>query len=323
MGLPRRASASCRRTSAASASTSTRGSRSARCTSAARSPRVLDELRARGATYEHDGATWLRTSDFGDQRDRVLVKSDGATTYLCNDLAYHRGQVRPRLEPPRRHLGRRPPRPGEVAPGRARGARSPGRASPRCVLGQLVKLVSRGELVRMSKRTGNIVTLADILDEVDPDVCRLTFLLQSIDTAQTFDLDVVTAQSMENPVYYVQYAHARIASIGRQAAERGIDARPAPRREPRAARARTRARPAPRARRVPRGGRRGRGACGRRTGSRRGCATSRRASTASTATAASSPTTPRSRRRGSGSRRPAGSASRARSRSSACTRPTR
>jgi arginyl-tRNA synthetase len=74
----------------------------------------------------------------------------------------------------------------------------------------------------MSRRTGNIVTLADILDEVDPDVCRLTFLLQGIDTAQTFDLEVVTAQSMENPVYYVQYAHARIASIARQAASRGV-----------------------------------------------------------------------------------------------------
>ncbi len=80
----------------------------------------------------------------------------------------------------------------------------------------------------MSKRTGNIVTLADILDEVDPDVCRLTFLLQGIDTAQTFDLDVVTAQSMDNPVYYVQYAHARIASIARQAAARGVVRLPLP-----------------------------------------------------------------------------------------------
>ncbi len=78
----------------------------------------------------------------------------------------------------------------------------------------------------MSRRAGNIVTLADILDEVDPDVCRLTFLLQGIDSPQTFDLDVVTAQSMENPVYYVQYAHARIASIGRRAALAGIERRP-------------------------------------------------------------------------------------------------
>ena len=93
---------------------------------------------------------------------------------------------------------------------------------PEVVLGQLVKVQKGGELVRMSRRAGNIITLADILDEVDPDVCRLTFLLQGIDTTQTFDLDVVTAQSMENPVYYVQYAHARIASIGRKATAEGI-----------------------------------------------------------------------------------------------------
>ena len=87
-----------------------------------------------------------------------------------------------------------------------------------------------GETVRLSKRTGNIITLSDILDEVDPDVARLTFLLQSIDTTQTFDLDVVTSQSMENPVYYVQYAHARVASIARKAAEAGRHARAARRR---------------------------------------------------------------------------------------------
>jgi len=183
--------------------------------------RVLDELRTRDATYEKEGATWLRATAFGDQRDRVLVKSDGATTYLCNDLAYHRdkfsrgwehlidiwgadhhGQVKS-LQAGLEALGFPP---GE----------------PEVVLGQLVNVQRGGEVVRMSRRAGNIVTLADILDEVDPDVCRLTFLLQGIDTAQTFDLDVVTAQSMENPVYYVQYAHARIASIGRMAASRGI-----------------------------------------------------------------------------------------------------
>jgi arginyl-tRNA synthetase len=149
------------------------------------------------------------------------VKSDGATTYLCNDLAYHRskfergwehlidiwgadhhGQVKS-LQSGLEALGYEP---GE----------------PEVLLGQVVKLLRDGEEVRISKRTGNIITLEDILDEVDPDVVRLTFLLQGIDTAQTFDLDVVTAQSMENPVYYVQYAHARIASIGRKATERGV-----------------------------------------------------------------------------------------------------
>jgi len=93
---------------------------------------------------------------------------------------------------------------------------------PEIILGQFVTLVRDGETVRLSRRTGTIITLSDILDKVDPDVARLTFLLQSIDTTQNFDLDIVTSQSMENPVYYVQYAHARVSSIARKAAERGI-----------------------------------------------------------------------------------------------------
>lgn len=186
---------------------------------------VADVLRAldeKGVVYEKDGARWLRSTDFGDSRDRVLVKSDGSTTYLCNDLAYHRdklargsshlidiwgadhhGQVKS-TQAGMQALGFGPP------------------AEPEVLLGQLVKLVRDGAEVRISKRTGNMVTLADILDEVDPDVARMTFLLQSIDSPQTFDLDIVTSQSMENPVYYVQYAHARVASIARRAAEAGV-----------------------------------------------------------------------------------------------------
>jgi arginyl-tRNA synthetase len=98
--------------------------------------------------------------------------------------------------------------------------------TPEIILGQFVTLLRGGVPVRMSKRAGDFVTLADILDEVDPDVARFTFLLQSIDTTQAFDLEVVTAQSMENPVYYVQYAHARIVSIARLAAQRGVERRP-------------------------------------------------------------------------------------------------
>jgi arginyl-tRNA synthetase len=94
------------------------------------------------------------------------------------------------------------------------------------LLGQHVRLLRDGQEVRMSRRAGNIVTLADILDEVDPDVARMTFLLQGIDTPQTFDLDIVTQQSMENPVYYVQYAHARVSSIARKAAAAGIERAP-------------------------------------------------------------------------------------------------
>jgi arginyl-tRNA synthetase len=183
--------------------------------------RVLDDLRARGVLFEEDGATWLRATDFGDQRDRVLVKSDGTTTYLCNDLAYHRDKSERGWEHlidiwGADHHGQvKSLQSGMEALGFPEG-------EPEVLLGQLVKLIQRGQQVRISKRTGNVIALADILDEVDPDVARLTFLLQGIDTTQTFDLDVVTAQSMENPVYYVQYAHARIASIGRKATAVGV-----------------------------------------------------------------------------------------------------
>jgi arginyl-tRNA synthetase len=186
---------------------------------------VLEDLRTRGYVYEGEGATWLRTTAFGDQRDRVLVKSDGDPTYLLADLAYHRDKFERGWEHlvdiwGADHHGQvKSIQAGMEALGYPAG-------EPEVILGQLVKLERGGELVRLSRRAGNIVTLADILDDVDPDVARLTFLLQSIDTTQTFDLDLVTAQSIENPVYYVQYAHARIASIGRRAAELGIERLP-------------------------------------------------------------------------------------------------
>jgi arginyl-tRNA synthetase len=182
---------------------------------------VLAQLEAANVVYDSDGARWLRSTDYGDQRDRVLVRSDGSTTYLCNDLAYHRDKFRRGFT----HLidiwGA--DHHGQVKSLQA-GMEALGfeAGEPEIILGQFVKVVKDGKEVRMSKRTGNIVTLADILDEVDPDVARMTFLLQGIDTAQTFDLDVVTEQSRENPVYYVQYAHARVASIGRKAEAAGI-----------------------------------------------------------------------------------------------------
>jgi arginyl-tRNA synthetase len=185
---------------------------------------VLGDLERRGATLERDGARWLRTTDYGDGRDRVLVKSDRSTTYLCNDLAYHRDKLNrgwPHLIDiwGADHHGQvKSLQAGLAALGHA--------GEPEVVLGQLVKLLRGGQPVRLSKRAGDVVTLADILDEVDPDVCRLTFLLQGIDTPQTFDLDVVTAQSMENPVYYVQYAHARVVSISRRAAVAGVTRNP-------------------------------------------------------------------------------------------------
>ncbi len=182
---------------------------------------VLAVLRDRGLTYERDGAEWLRTEDFGDTRDRVLVRGDGTTTYLCNDLAYHRDKYERGFTHLINIWGS--DHHGQVKSLQAGVEALTGRTGePEIILGQLVKLIRGGVEIKLSKRAGNIVTLADILDEVDADVARMTFLLQSLDTKQTFDLDVVTAQSMENPVYYVQMAHARIASIGRRAAGAGI-----------------------------------------------------------------------------------------------------
>ena len=186
---------------------------------------VLAQLDAGGHTYDAEGAHWLRSTEFGDSRDRVLIRSDGTTTYLCNDLAYHRDKFARGFTHlidiwgADHHAQVKSLQSGLEALGFPPG-------EPEVVLGQFVKVLKDGREVRMSKRAGDIITIADILDEVDPDVARMTFLLLSIDSAQTFDLDIVTSQSMENPVYYVQYAHARIASIGRKAAAAGVTRRP-------------------------------------------------------------------------------------------------
>ena len=182
---------------------------------------VLQSLDALGATYERDGAIWIRTTDFGDQRDRVLLKTDGTTTYLCNDYAYHRDKFARGYTHLINIWGA--DHHGQVKSLQAGVEALTGRVGePEIILGQLVKLMRDGQEVKISKRSGTMIALADILDEVDADVARMTFLLQGLDTKQTFDLDVVTAQSMDNPVYYVQMAHARIASIARKAAAAGV-----------------------------------------------------------------------------------------------------
>jgi len=182
---------------------------------------ALADLRASGLVYEQDGATWLRTTDLGLSKDEVLLKTGGEPTYLLGDIAYHRdkftrgftrlidiwgadhhGHV-DRLKAGVQALGHDP-------------------AELEIVLGQLVTIVKDGQVVRMGRRSGTFVELAEVVDEVGPDVARLTFLLHSIDTRQTFDLDAVVSKSMDNPVFYVQYAHARIASISRVAAEKGV-----------------------------------------------------------------------------------------------------
>jgi arginyl-tRNA synthetase len=186
---------------------------------------ALADLTARGATYEADGAVWLRTTDLGLAKDEVLVKSDGEPTYLLSDIAYHRDKFERGFDLLIDVWGA--DHHGHVARLKA-GMQALGYDPDRLeiLLGQLVSLQRAGEEVRMGKRSGAFVELAEVLDEVGPDVSRLTFLLQSIVTRQTFDLAVVAARSIDNPVFYVQYAHARIASIVSTARSRGIERRP-------------------------------------------------------------------------------------------------
>jgi arginyl-tRNA synthetase len=183
---------------------------------------TLADLRARDMAFDDGGAVWLRSTTYGDDKDRVLVKSDGEFTYLLPDIAYHRDKFErgfdllinvwgadhhgyvARMKAAMQLLGHDPDE-LEVA------------------IVQLVNLMKGGEPVKLSKRSGDIIELGDVFDEVGPDPARLTYLLQSIDTPQTFDIDVVTSEGNDNPVYYVQMAHARIRSIKKVAGERGIE----------------------------------------------------------------------------------------------------
>src|SRR5258706_1476746 len=181
---------------------------------------TLADLRATGHVYDADGAVWLRSPEFGEDKDRVLVKSDGEPTYFLPDIAYHRDKFS-RGEHlinvlGADHHGYAPRMKVAVL------ALGHDAADLEIIIGQNVVLIRAGEEVRLSKRTGDFVELRDVIDEVGADATRFTYLLNSIDTKLTFDLDVVTQNAMENPVFYVQYAHARIRSIMRTAAERGV-----------------------------------------------------------------------------------------------------
>lgn len=177
---------------------------------------TIEALRDAGHIYEKDGATWFASTPFGDDKDRVLKKADGSYTYFAADIAYHKdkfdrgfdrvidiwgadhhGYVK-RMEAAVAALGH----PGKLD----------------VVIGQLVNLFRDGEVVRMSKRTGEMVTFEDLLDEVGPDAARYFFLRRSTDQPLDFDIGLAKERSNENPVFYVQYAHARICSILRKAA---------------------------------------------------------------------------------------------------------
>jgi arginyl-tRNA synthetase len=180
---------------------------------------TIAELRARGHVYEEGGATWFRATTFGDSRDRVLIRSNGTFTYLGGDLAYHRNKFLERgFERVIDVFGADTH--GQVASLLA-GIEALGveRSRLEVRIGQMISLVGG----RMSKRAGNFVRLSDLIDEIGSDATRLLSLLASIDQTTTINLDLLKERSAENPVFYVQYAHARIASIGRVAAERGFE----------------------------------------------------------------------------------------------------
>lgn len=183
---------------------------------------ALERLRENGYIYEQDGATWLRTTDFEDDKDRVLIKSDGSYTYFLPDIAYHLNKLErgfdvlidiwgadhhgyiPRMRAAIEALGY-----------------SPNQLEVEII--QLVHLFEDGVQVKMSKRTGKSVTMRDLIEEVGLDATRYFFAMRSSDTHMNFDMSLAKSTSNDNPVYYVQYAHARISSILRAGKEQNLD----------------------------------------------------------------------------------------------------
>jgi arginyl-tRNA synthetase len=182
--------------------------------------RGIEQLRRAGFIFELDGATWFRSTDFGDDKDRVLRKADGDFTYFAADIAYHKDKFDRGFDRVIDIWGA--DHHGYVARMKAAVAAlgRPGKLD--IVIGQLVTLLRNGEQVRMSKRTGEMVTFEELLDEVGADAARYFFLRRSTDQPLDFDIGLAKQQSSENPVFYVQYGHARICSILRKAA--GIEA---------------------------------------------------------------------------------------------------
>lgn len=181
----------------------------------------LKELDERGQTFELDGATWLRTTDYGDDKDRVLVKNDGTYTYLTPDISYHRNKYNRGYDQIINIFGA--DHHGYIP--RLKAAMSAFGNDPDkliVLIAQMVSLFQDGEKVKMSKRTGKAVTMVDLMDEVGVDAIRYFFTMRSMDSHLDFDMDLAISTSNENPVFYVQYAHARICSIFRQAEEQGI-----------------------------------------------------------------------------------------------------
>jgi arginyl-tRNA synthetase len=182
---------------------------------------ALEKLKAKDVVYEEEGATWFRTTDYGDDKNRVLIKNDGSYTYLTPDIAYHNDKFERGFEKliniwGADHHGYIPRMKAAIQ------ALGYEKEQLDVMIIQLVSLFQNGEKVRMSKRTGKAVTLRELMEEVGIDATRYFFAMRSNDTHLDFDMDLAVSKSNENPVFYVQYAHARVCSMLRQGEEMGL-----------------------------------------------------------------------------------------------------
>lgn len=182
---------------------------------------AVDQLQQNGKIYEAGGALWLKSTDYGDDKDRVVIRDNGVPTYLAADIAYHKDKFE-------RGFGKVINIWGADHHGyicRVKAAMSALGFNPdnlEVLLLQMVRLLRGGELVKLSKRTGQTVTLSELIEEVGTDAARYFFIMRSMDSQLDFDLDLAKSKTNDNPVYYIQYAHARICSIFRQAEEAGL-----------------------------------------------------------------------------------------------------
>ena len=181
----------------------------------------LEQLKKKGHVFEFEGATWLRTTDFGDDKDRVLLKADGTYTYFTSDTAYYINKRERGFDICIYLLGA--DHHGYV--GRLKAVAQCNEDNPdkvEVLIGQLVKIMKNGQEVKLSKRAGTIITLEDIVEEVGVDAARYTLIRYPTDSPMVMDVEVLKSRTNENPVYYVQYAHARIAGVLRNGEELGI-----------------------------------------------------------------------------------------------------
>ena len=184
---------------------------------------ACEVLQKNGNIYEKDGALWLKSTAYGDDKDRVVIRDNGVPTYLAADIAYHRNKFERGFDKVINIWGA--DHHGYICRVKAAiTALGYEAENLEVMLLQMVSLYRDGELVKMSKRTGQSVTLAELIEEVGTDAARYFFIMRSLDSQLDFDLDLAKSKSNENPVYYIQYAHARICSIFRQAAEAGLKA---------------------------------------------------------------------------------------------------